>query len=107
MEPSDEAIFELWQNAVRMALMLAKAARTAELRGDRRLKAFDSRGVHVYSAEWGRIFACEELIPELSELRGCGEGILDPVSLRSLAAREAESDFLEDVREGTVDWHRG
>ena len=103
---NEEAIFALWQEAMSNAYTLAKGARTAELRGDRRVKGFDQRGLHLYSAEWGRVFACEELFPQLEQLRAAGEKAMDPVIMRSWAQREAEDDFAEDAKKGKIDWHR-
>ena len=96
-------VFRIWQDALAMAFAFAKAARTAELRADRRVKGFDARALHMYSTEWGRVWACEELVPELANLREH----VDPVTMRAEAAREAEDDFLDDVRSGEFGgWHR-
>ncbi len=100
---SDEAVFDLWQRALSFAFTLAKGARAAELRGDRRVKLMDGRGLHLYSEEWGKVRACEELLPELESLRN---GV-DAVQMRAMAYREAEDDFEADARSGRLDWHRG
>jgi len=99
---SDEDVLEVWCDAIQFAFVIAKGARHAELRGDRRIKPFDPRGLHLYSVEWGRALACEQLLPELEGVRGLS--VLDPVTMRALAAREAEEDFLDDVRRGRAEF---
>lgn len=96
-------MFALWEQALQIAYSTAKAARGAELRGDRRVKSFDGRGVHVYSQEWGRIFACEDLMPALGSFRY--EDDVDPVTLRRHAERDAEAEFEALGREGKIEWH--
>jgi len=100
---SPERVYEVWLEALSFAFLLAKGARAAELRGDRRSKTFDPRGMHPYSEEWGKVRACEELIPELETLRADA----DAVSMRATAFREAEDDFAADALKGQIDWHRG
>lgn len=101
MAPTETAIHDLWHQALGMAFGFAKAARTAELRGDRRVRGFDGRGLHMYSTEWGRVWMCEELLPDLESLR-----TMDPITMRAAAAREAEEEFIADALKGEVDWHR-
>ena len=95
-----------WERGLASAFSFAKAARTAELRGDYRAKRFDSRGLHPYSVEWGRVLACENVEPSLADERLDGRD-LDPVTMRNRASREAERDFEDDAREGKIDWHHG
>ena len=104
---SPEAVYDLWATSLGFAFTLAKGVRAAELRGDRRSKTFDARGLHLYSVEWGRVWACEELMPDLARLRATGDFLLDAVSMRSKAAREAEAEFEVDARAGRIDWHHG
>lgn len=101
--PFEGSVFALWEQALQIAYSTAKAARLAELRGDRRVKSFDGRGVHVYSQEWGRIFACEDLMPSLGHFRY--EDDVDPLTLRRHAERDAEAEFEAAAREGKGLWH--
>lgn len=89
---------------MRAAWMHAKGARTRELRGDRRVKTFDSRGLHPYSVEWGRILALEALLPDLEQRRATGDVLFDPVSMRHHAEREAEQEFYAAIREGKSEY---
>lgn len=81
-----------------MAFTFAKAERLAELRGDYRAKRWDSRGLHPYSVEWGRILAFEVALPELGNERWIDpERPVDPVSLRLRARALAEIEFREAI----------
>lgn len=100
---SDEAILEAWASCVAFAWNLAKADRSRELRGDRSVKAFDARGLHPYSVEWGRILTYESMLPELADVRACSHPPLDWITMRRMAARDAERDFAEQVRAGGAD----
>lgn len=92
------AIFEEWADALYSAWLAAKGARLAEMRGDRRVKRFNTQGLHPYSVEWGRVLACEALLPELTALRETGDYDLTPVTMSNHAAREGEREFITDVR---------
>lgn len=91
-------VFQLHREAMRAAFALAKATRLRELRGERNVKAFDNRGLHPYSTEWGRIFALESLGMGLSAERQLDDGsIITPSSMRRDAEREACLQFEEQV----------
>lgn len=109
---------DVWGASLWEAWVFAKGARAAELRGDRRAKLLDTRGLHPYSLAWGQVFACEELDPSLAARRDAGGhgwlvigqepaalGPLDPVSMRSIAARAAEQAFEQAARAGEDLWH--
>lgn len=97
----DDVVAE-WCDALRAAMSLAAADRARELRGDRSVKAFTA-GVHSYSVEWGRIYACEALLPGLSDVR-MADPPCTPGAMAGHARRHAEASFVEQVREGTVEW---
>lgn len=94
-----EIVVDRWLTALRDAWHVARGERLAELRGDRRIKGFDGAGLHVYSAAWGRVIACEGLIPELQEAR-LSDPSADPVSLRRMAHRDAQESFASELRNG-------
>jgi hypothetical protein len=85
---SADRVVELHEEAVRHAHTLAKAERTREIRGRSSVRRFNDQGLHPYSVEWGRIWALQELLPEM--LAGSA---VDPVSMRSEAGRAAERDW--------------
>jgi len=95
---SEETITDAWLEALSDAYHLAKGERLGELRG-RRVKLLDERGMHPYSMAWGRIFACESLLPGLVAAR-LSEPPTDPVHLRRVAQRDAESAFREQLLSG-------
>ena len=83
-----------WQSALQDAYMLAHGERLAEIRGDRRAKWLDGRGLHPFSALWGEIVALESVEPVLKYAREqSGESACDPVTLRQVAHRDAELAF--------------
>lgn len=89
-------ILEAWQQAVQMAWSLAKAERIAELNGSRS-KTFDTRGLHPYSVEWGRILAFEVLMPELAHARYEGQSQqIDMVTMRKLAHQEGYDEWVRE-----------
>jgi hypothetical protein len=83
---------ELWQEALRAAYSTARGTRLQELRG-RHPKKFDDRGLHVLSVEVGRIFALQELYPELAH---ADFNVLD---LYREANRDATEAFMEEWEE--------
>ncbi len=99
-------VAERWVEALETAYGLARGERLAEIRGDRRVKRFDSRGLHPYSEAWGRILSLEGLDPELAALRDLGGDVAcEPGTLRHAAHRDAEEAVARLIRsEGRVDW---
>lgn len=93
---------DVWGRALSLAWSHARADRARELRGDRTVRRFDPRGLHPYSLEWGQVLACEALLPGLSGLRDLGPQV-DPVTMRRLAATEAEQDFARAIRDDEAD----
>jgi hypothetical protein len=95
---SPDEVLAAWADALAFAWSLARGARAAELRG-RRVKSFDERGIHLYSAEWGAVWSYERVLPELEVLRRVGgDTPLDPVSMRRLAEVEALDEFVREVK---------
>lgn len=92
-------VYATWLDAIQHAFLLAKSQRLAEIRADRRTKRFDARGLHPVSVEWGKVFACENLLPGLTELRDVGGDPCDPVSLDRLAQEAARVAFVEELAE--------
>lgn len=88
----EQLVWEEWLRALQGAYRLARAERLAELHGTRYRK-YDERGVHVYSAEWGRIYGCEVLLPELADFRAITSEFVGPIGLRQAACDEAEREF--------------
>lgn len=86
----DSVIFHRWTEAVQAAYRLAHASRTADLYF-RPVKRFDSRGVHPFSEECGRIAELQQLMPEL---RNAG---FDPVLLRREAEKDATEQFVREA----------
>ena len=98
-------IYDLWAECLSWAYVVARGERAAEIRGDRRAKRFDGRGLHPYSVAWGYVLACESFAPELAELRDLGGDVAcEPVTLRAAAHREAEEGFEYEVRTGAPAW---
>lgn len=91
-----QLIWDEWLRALQSAYRLARAERLAELNGSR-YKRYDERGVHVYSAEWGRVYTCEVLMPELAEFRAVTSAFCGPVLLRESAKWEAEQEYASEV----------
>jgi len=100
---TDEAVYTAWCEALRHVWLLAKAERARELRGDRRVRGFDKRGLHTLSEAWGRVFAFEELRPDLAAVRRHegedGEHPADPVPVARMAARAAEAEFVAELHD--------
>lgn len=92
-----------WAEALWQAFVLAKGERGREIRGERKVRTFDSQGLHPYSMLWGRVLTCEFLLPELAHARDHGEPVCTPITMRALAARAAEEDFAEQARAGQED----
>ena len=92
----EETLTALWLEATRECYLLAKAERLGELKG-KRIKLLDARGMHPYSVAWGRVLALEELLPALAGAR-LADPPTDPVHLRRVAQRDAESEFHELLR---------
>jgi hypothetical protein len=91
-----DAVAVVHEEALRMAFSFAKAERIGELNGSR-VKAFDGRGLHPYSVEWGRILACEALYPDLAQSRFPeGEEALDMVTMRRRAHAEAYEEWVRE-----------
>lgn len=80
-------IFQRWVDALQTAYKLAYAARTADL-NFRPVKRYDSRGVHPFSEECGRIAELQQLMPELSHAG------FDPVQLRRGAEEDAQAAYV-------------
>ena len=86
-----------WVEALQAAYSIARGERLATLKG-KRPRAFDVRGLHPFSEEVGRVFACESLAPEL---RFAG---FDHHLLRATAEQDAMELFLADIeRDGWDD----
>lgn len=101
----DEQVFFTWLDAIQHAYLLAKAQRLAEIRADRRTKRYDKRGLHPVSVEWGKVFACEQLLPGLTEMREVGGDACDPVSLDRVAQDAARVAFHQElVEQGEDAW---
>lgn len=79
--------------ALRAAFAIAETEALARMRGEFP-KRFDSRGIHPFSEEWGRIHALEAMHPELAVGRGADA---DPVSLRHKAEGAARRRFAEQL----------
>jgi hypothetical protein len=88
-------VTESWLEAIRDAYMLARGERYGEMSG-KRAKRFDERGLHPYSLAWGRIYALEDLHPELRGAR-LSDPMCDPVSLRRIAQEDAEGAFRDEL----------
>lgn len=106
MTDADRAAFDGWTDALFMAWQHARSARARELRGDRSVKFTDDRGLHPYSIEWGAVYALEAGRPWLQDARLHGGPPADPVTMRRLAAAEAEADFAASLAAGEPVWHR-
>jgi hypothetical protein len=92
MSPLEELIAETWLVCLTGAYSIAKQHRLRQLRGLPR-QSYDARGIHPYSAEWGRAFALESLCPWLTAVReGC-----DPHTLRKEAQADADREFAEEI----------
>jgi hypothetical protein len=89
---NDDALVELWMEALRHAYQFARSERLLELR-DKRPRLLDDRGLHPYSLEVGRIMALRELEPALAEVQ------FDPIELRRLARQDAAKQFADEVFE--------
>jgi DNA-binding winged helix-turn-helix (wHTH) protein len=92
--PSDEqeqAIFEAWQDALWEMFCLVKAGRLGELKGNR-ISSFDGLGLHPVSVAWGRVAACQTLMPELA-YAGANVRVM-----RREAYLAAEQEFIEAVQ---------
>lgn len=98
----EHAIFDEWAEALWTAFSLKRADRAREIRGDRTFKGFH-RNLHSYSVEWGRVQACEALLPGLSDLRFCGPE-LDSLSMSKWAAVEANEQAAELIARGEIEW---
>jgi hypothetical protein len=90
--PPPKSAAEEHAAALRAAAAIAEAEALARMRGEFP-KRFDTRGIHPWSEEWGRIHALEDLHPELAEARG-GE---HPVSMRQKAEAAARRRFAEQL----------
>lgn len=102
-----QVIIDAWLEAIRDAFMLARGERLSELRGGRRPRSFDDRGLHPYTLAWGRIWAYEVLIPALAEAR-LSDPMCDPVTLRRIAKTDAEGAFYDELtRSGPGAWQEG
>lgn len=91
-----DLIVEEWCRALQMAYKHIKAQRAAQLRGHLWRK-YDQQGMHSYTAEWGRIFACEVLLPELAELRAEVGGFMGPVAMRHEAEADAAEEYVQEL----------
>ena len=83
---------EPWREAVRMAWAIARGRRRAELER-KRAAAFDSRGLHSFSVECGRILFIEDLEPEFA-LAG-----FDPRRFVQQAERQAQDEWITEQLE--------
>ena len=100
---TDAEILERWGEAIHATLLTLRSNRAREIRGDRRVRTFDARGLHPPSLEWGRVLALEELLPGLAELRDIGEPECHFLSLGRLARSEAQAAFETEIREQKED----
>lgn len=88
---------DLWARCLWEAYVLARGNRAAELRGDRRAKAFDTTGLHPYSQLWGSVYACEQLLPGLADLRFTGEPECTPYGMKDMAVADANASFVAEL----------
>lgn len=92
-----DAVVALWVESLQECWHLARGERAGELRGAHS-KLLDARGMHPYSEAWGRVKAAERLLPDLAVVRvGTGPAPCEPVTLRRLAAQQAQEDFAAEV----------
>ena len=90
----ESLIFEEWSAALVAAYSLAKAKRGREL-ARRSARRYTVEGLDSYSEEWGRVRACEALLPGLSDLRFTGEDSCSPTSMLHTAADEADDEWKQ------------
>ena len=91
----DNPLIVLWIESIRECWQLAKGEHSNKLRG-RYVKLIDGRGLHPFSEAFGRQqahFALAELPVEAA---------VDAVTIRRQAEYDAESQFVEEVREKGV-----
>ena len=97
-----DLICEEWCKALKMAYKHAKAERRAVLRGEI-WRRYDQQGMHSYTAEWGRVFACEVLLPDLAQLRAEVGGFMGPVAMRREAEEDANREYAKELIEPALD----
>ncbi len=89
---SDKQVTNLWMDALTHCYEEARAARLADLRGTPgRSRGFDSRGVHAFSENVGRVRAYEALVAELVYAG------FDPRVFRDAASRDARRLFTQEL----------
>jgi hypothetical protein len=88
----ENEIVTVWLDALTRAYLLAKARRLTEMQG-RRYRKYDEEGLEGRSAEWGRVYAMEELMPELQQVRNTGGEFCTPSVLRRASNIDAEIEF--------------
>ena len=87
---TEQHIIEEWCGALRLAWVLARSQRLAELRGER-MRTFDDQGLNPWSAECGRLKAFEQLVPALADAE------FYPAKLRADAMRDAELEHEREI----------
>jgi hypothetical protein len=83
-------VIDAWCRAVSMLYSLARGERLGELNG-RRSRLIDERGLHPFSLEVGRIFALQDMYPQLEELE------FNHLDMRRAAQVDAERDHDIEV----------
>jgi hypothetical protein len=89
----EEIVLDWWCIAVERAYKLALAERLDALRGERKIRPFDSRMVHPFSEQLGAAMALSALLPELTCLE------LDALQVRREAERDARDQFAREEAE--------
>lgn len=116
----DEEALQTWAEVVREAFLLARGTRLGELRGRRRERLIDERGLHPFSLVWGRAqvllpaFVLDDQERGAAKLAELGVEILrsdlsgkieiGPVEIRQAARIDAERIFREEIIEA---WKEG
>lgn len=95
--PPPEAVVSLWVESLQSAYSLARGERLNDLRGTKG-RFLDARGLHPFSAIWGRVEAAQALCPDLN-----AEGLAtSPHALWKAGREDADAEFRAEILEAAA-----